>query len=182
MKTLTAVLALTVALGGLAACGSSGDQTQAGSATASASAGAEPDSTLSQPAPQQVPPPVREKISLTAGKAAVAGNEADVVRFKERIVYRFEADENRPSKVNCAEDCLIVWPPLLTDGTPVQLSGVDTNLVGTVTRADGFTQVTLDGWPLYLFKNDQSPDDTLGEGVGGNWSVVRPDGKPVVKK
>ncbi|GAB3866097.1 hypothetical protein ACFPIJ_13335 [Dactylosporangium cerinum] len=116
---------------------------------AAGASAAEPDTTLSQPAPQDVPSPQAERISLTAGRATVAGTEADVVvvRFKDRIVYRSEADENRPSKVNCAADCVIVWPPLLADGSQIQLSGVDPKLVGTVTRADGFTQVTLDGWP-----------------------------------
>jgi predicted lipoprotein with Yx(FWY)xxD motif len=173
MKKLTAVLAVTLALAGLSACGKS---------TPPPAASASQEAVPSQPAPQEAPTPKAERISLTAGKATVAGAQADVVRFKDRIVYRFEADENRPPKVNCAADCLIVWPPLLTDGSPVQLSGVEEKLVGTVTRADGFVQVTLDGWPLYLFKNDESPADTAGEGVGGNWSVVRPDGKPVVKK
>ena len=160
-------LALVLAVSALTAC--------------SAQPAAEP--TAPAPAPSAVDGAVQpEKITLTAGRATVEGSEADVVRFKDRIVYRFEADENRPAKVTCAEDCLVIWPPLLTDGTPVAVTGVDQALVGEVTRADGRHQVTLDGWPLYLFKNDQSPSDTGGEGVGGNWSVIRPDGKPVVKK
>jgi predicted lipoprotein with Yx(FWY)xxD motif len=185
VKTLkrAAALVLVAALGALTACDSSDPApSSAPAASASAEAAGEPATTLTAPAPQRIPTPQPEKISLTAGKATVDGAESDVVRFKDRIVYRFEADGNKPSKVNCAADCLIVWPPLLTDGTPVQLSGVDPKLVGSVTRADGFTQVTLAGWPLYLFKNDQSAADTNGEGVGGNWSVVGPDGKAVVQK
>jgi predicted lipoprotein with Yx(FWY)xxD motif len=183
VKTRTAALLLAaVALGGLTACGASADQPTP-QAAASPSAAVEAGAEATQPAPQQIPtPPAPQTISLTAGTAVVDGKKAEVVRFEDRIVYRFEADDNKPSKVNCDTDCLIIWPPLLTDGSPVQLSGVDEDLVGTVTRADGLTQVTLDGWPLYLFKNDQTADDTLGEGVGGNWSVIRPDGKPVVKK
>lgn len=180
MKTLTAALVLTLALGGLTACGS--DDPAPAPPAASAGDTADAGSTLTAPSPDTVPTPKPEPVSLTVGKATVAGVEADVVRFKDRVVYRFEADESNPSKVNCTSDCLIIWPPLLTDGTPVKLSGVDPKLVGTVTRADGFKQVTLAGWPLYLYKQDNSPADTTGEGVGGNWSVVRPDGKPVVKK
>ncbi|MFG1661422.1 hypothetical protein ACGFIY_33570 [Micromonospora chersina] len=181
MKARTAALVLVTALGALTACGSSPDQPAAPASIRSSTAG-DPGPTLAQPAPQQVPTPKPEKISLTAGKADVADTRADVVRYKDQVVYRFEADENRPPKVNCTGDCLIVWPPLLTDGTPVQIDGVDPKLVGTVTRADGLTQVTLNGWPLYLFKNDHTPNDTNGENVGGNWSVIRPDGTPVIKK
>lgn len=87
-----------------------------------------------------VPTPKPEPIGLTAGKAKVAGTDADVVRFKDRVVYRFEADENKPPKVNCVGDCLVIWPPLLTDGTPVKLAGVNPGLVGSVQRADGLTR------------------------------------------
>jgi predicted lipoprotein with Yx(FWY)xxD motif len=176
VKTLTATLVLVVALGGLTACGSDAPP------AANPPAAAPSDVDLTDGAPVVVPTPKPEPVALTAGKATVGGAEADVVRFKDRVVYRFEADENKPPKVNCVGDCLVIWPPLLTDGSPVKLTGVDRSLVGTVKRADGLTQVTLDGWPLYLFKQDQSPADTTGEGVGGNWSVVRPDGKPVIKK
>jgi predicted lipoprotein with Yx(FWY)xxD motif len=172
VKALSAVLVLVVALGGLTACGSDPKPPVA--------APSEVD--LADGPAVTVPTPKSEPIGLTAGKAKVSGAEADVVRFKDRVVYRFEADENTPPKVNCVGDCLVIWPPLLTDGTPVKLTGVDPALVGTVRRADGLTQVTLAGWPLYLYKQDQSPTDTKGEGVGGNWSVVRPDGKPVISK
>ena len=39
-----------------------------------------------------------------------------------------------------------------------------------------------DGWPLYKFKEDAAPSDIKGEGLAGNWSTVKPDGKPVIKK
>ncbi|MDG6103055.1 hypothetical protein Daura_16235 [Dactylosporangium aurantiacum] len=180
MKALSAAAVLVVALGGLTACGSGGTPAASPSTAPATAQAAGAD--LADGAAVAVPTPRAEPIALTAGTAKVAGADAAVVRFKDRVVYRFEADENRPPKVNCAGDCLVIWPPLLTDGTPVKLAGVDPALVGSVRRADGFTQVTLDGWPLYLFKQDESPADTKGEGVGGNWSVVRPDGKPVVRK
>ncbi|SBT38790.1 COG4315 family predicted lipoprotein [Micromonospora auratinigra] len=179
MKKLLLVLLMAATVAGAAGCDSAERDGAAPRTPASAApTGGDP----SAPAPQVVPTPEPEQITLTAGRAVVAGVRSDVVRFKDRIVYRFEGDDHDPSKVNCTADCLIVWPPLLTDGTKIELSGVDPKLVGTVTREDGFTQVTLAGWPLYLFKSDRTADDTLGEGVGGNWSVIRPDGKPAIKK
>ena len=171
MKSLSAGLALVatvVAVATLSACSTSTPAAQSPSPAVSAAA----SPAIGQPT----------QISLAAGRAEVAGVDADIVTFQGRTVYRFEADENRPSKVNCASDCLDIWPPLLTNGSEVKLTGVDRSLVGTVTRADGLVQVTLNGWPLYLFHEDQQAGDTKGEGVGGNWSVIRPDGKPVVKK
>lgn len=97
-------------------------------------------------------------------------------------VYRFEADTPKPPASVCANDCLRAWPPLLTDGTPLQLDGIDPALVGTLNRTDGTVQMTLGGWPLYRFVDDKKPGDTLGENVGGNWSTVGKDGKPLVTK
>jgi predicted lipoprotein with Yx(FWY)xxD motif len=63
-------------------------------------------------------------------------------------------------------------------GAP-QLDGVDASAVGTVTRTDGSKQLTLGGLPLYLFVNDSEAGDAKGQGVGGAWWVVGPDGKKI---
>jgi predicted lipoprotein with Yx(FWY)xxD motif len=98
------------------------------------------------------------------------------------VLYRFEADAHDPPASLCENDCLRVWPPVLTDGTPPVLDGIDPALVGTLRRPDGTTQVTLRGWPLYRFVDDTRPGTTQGENVGGNWSVIGPDGRALVKK
>ena len=40
-------------------------------------------------------------------------------------------------------------------------------------------QVTLEGWPLYLWQNDPQPGDTTGQGVNDVWWVVAPDGTKI---
>jgi len=48
-------------------------------------------------------------------------------------------------------------------------------LLGTSKRADGTTQVTYNGHPLYRFIMDTSPGQTNGQGVvafGGSWFAV----------
>ncbi|WP_165952364.1 hypothetical protein [Kribbella albertanoniae] len=110
------------------------------------------------------------------------GTQAQIVTLNGWTAYRFEGDAHKPSEVRCLYDCLETWPAALTDGSPIQATGIDRSLVGTVKRKDGLVQVTLGGWPLYRFKQDKSATDTKGEGVGGNWSVIRPDSKPVIKK
>lgn len=92
-------------------------------------------------------------------------------------LYRFDKDTAKPSKSTCNGPCAQTWPPLLSTGGAPTVSGVDAGLVGTVTRDDGAQQMTLNGWPLYSFAKDE-PGQTTGEGVGGTWHAIAPNGKP----
>ncbi|MFE2751536.1 hypothetical protein ACFXGA_05980 [Actinosynnema sp. NPDC059335] len=101
----------------------------------------------------------------------------DVVQDGDgRTLYRFDKDTADPAKSNCEGQCAVTWPPLLSNGTP-RLEGVDPALVSTVKRADGTEQVTLAGWPLYTYAKDEAPGQWKGQGVGGTWFVVQPNGK-----
>ncbi|MDF9812806.1 hypothetical protein [Streptomyces sp. SPB162] len=90
-------------------------------------------------------------------------------------LYRFDKDRTAPPVSNCAAQCATIWPPVpvVRDSA---VKGVDQNLVGTVTRADGSKQATLGGSPLYRYSGDAKAGDTNGQGVGGTWFVVAPDG------
>lgn len=92
------------------------------------------------------------------------------------ILYRFDKDTNDPPASNCSGECEEIWPPSLTDGNP-KLKGVSDDLVGTITREDGTRQLTLDGWPLYRYIGDKKPGQWKGQGVGGTWFVIQPDGR-----
>lgn len=169
-----------------AACGEA-DQSAGGDPAPSATV-TETGPPAEQPTTEQSPKPLPRAtvtpgpIRLAVTTAEVKGADAQIVTINGWTAYRFEADEDNPSQVNCLNDCLITWPPALTDGSEVQTAGIDRSLVSTVKRADGLVQVTLRGWPLYRFKEDKVQSDTKGEGIGGNWSAVKPDGKPVIKK
>jgi predicted lipoprotein with Yx(FWY)xxD motif len=92
------------------------------------------------------------------------------------VLYRFDDDGDNPSKSNCNGDCAKTWPPALTnDGKPT-LKGIDSKLVGTVTRADGTKQLTLKGWPLYGYVGDKKPGQWKGQNVNGKWFVITPTG------
>jgi len=41
-------------------------------------------------------------------------------------------------------------------------------VLGTITRADGTTQVTISGQPLYYYASDKAAGDANGQGLGGN--------------
>jgi predicted lipoprotein with Yx(FWY)xxD motif len=90
-------------------------------------------------------------------------------------LYRFDKDTNKPPTSNCSGQCAAEWPPAAV-GDSVTLNGVDKSLVGTITRADGTKQLTLNGWPLYTYAGDSQPGDTNGQGVGGTWYAVTPTG------
>ena len=49
-------------------------------------------------------------------------------------------------------------------------------------KANGDSQVTYDGRPLYHFAGDAKPGDTNGQGVGSVWFAVTADGELVKAK
>ncbi len=91
-------------------------------------------------------------------------------------LYLFTQDSAGESV--CYGDCASAWPPLLVEGEPTAGSGVTADL-GTITRRNGSIQVTVDGQPLYYYTPDQQPGDVTGQGVGGVWFVVAPDGSRI---
>ena len=94
-----------------------------------------------------------------------------------RTVYLFTMDER--SKSSCSGGCALAWPPLLTVGGPTAEEGVAISRLDSITREDGYAQVTYDGRPLYYFAPDEEPGDTMGQGVGDVWFVVSPAGEAV---
>ncbi len=87
--------------------------------------------------------------------------------------------KDSPGTSTCTGACATLWPPLLNAGAPQAGSGVDASKLGTLTRADGTTQVTYNGWPLYDFSKDTKPGDTNGQNYKNIWSVISPAGDPV---
>ncbi len=84
--------------------------------------------------------------------------------------------KDSPGTSTCTGGCLSIWFPLLTQGAPQVGSGVDASKLGTLTRADGSTQVTYNGWPLYNYSKDTKPGDTVGEGFKTVWYIISPTG------
>lgn len=62
---------------------------------------------------------------------------------------------------------------------------IQSDLVGTIQRADGTTQVTYAGHPLYLYSDDHAPGDVKGQDLtqfGGEWYLVSPAGDKIEAK
>jgi predicted lipoprotein with Yx(FWY)xxD motif len=104
-----------------------------------------------------------------------------VVDGQGYTLYRFDKDTAKPPASNCAGECAQKWPPVLaTPGAPLTVEGVDQGAVGTINRPDGSIQLTLGGWPVYRYSGDTKPGSTTGQGVGGTWAAVTPEGGKAV--
>lgn len=100
-------------------------------------------------------------------------------------VYMFATDV-RGTASRCYDICAVQWPPVLLPAgvtRPVAGPGIRPRLLGTAPRTDGTTQITYNGWPLYLWPPDRAPGQAIGQGLtnaGGRWYVLDPVGNPVI--
>jgi predicted lipoprotein with Yx(FWY)xxD motif len=166
MKAPSRVWALTASLvltGTLAACSS--DATTDNAAT-----------------PTSPPPSATTSVSSpTAQPATVMTASSDLgtilVDGTGMTLYLFTKDTQGSGQSTCEGDCLAAWPPLL--GEPQAGEGTDPALLGTITRSDGSTQVSYNGWPLYYWAQDAAPGDTTGQGVNEVWWVLDANGDAI---
>jgi predicted lipoprotein with Yx(FWY)xxD motif len=143
------------------------------SATPSVTPSATPSATPSS-APAAPAQPAGIKITtLIASTIPKMGKV--VTDEKGWVLYRFDKDTANPPTSACVATCAQIWPPMLTEGAPT-LQGVLASKVGTVQRADGGVQITLNGWPLYRYIGDLKPGQWKGQAVSRTWWVIAPDG------
>ncbi|MFE5812263.1 SCO0930 family lipoprotein [Streptomyces sp. NPDC056479] len=108
-----------------------------------------------------------------------------VIDKNGHTVYRFMKDSPWPMKTACTGECLEKWPVIEpvdaedTEGIDLKGSGPRGQGYVVFDRPDGIKQQTIDCVPIYTFAGDKKPGDTNGQGVGGTWFAIRPDGKPV---
>jgi predicted lipoprotein with Yx(FWY)xxD motif len=94
-----------------------------------------------------------------------------------RTLYVYGADlpgdcraDNAP-KSRCEADCVASWP-LFDAGDRVLGPGLVDTGFGSIQRADGFSQTTYFGWPLYYYKTDLLLGQMTGQGKGKTWHVA----------
>jgi predicted lipoprotein with Yx(FWY)xxD motif len=95
-----------------------------------------------------------------------------------RTLYAFTKDKGDQSA--CSGGCATNWPALT--GTATAGTGVQASLLSTSMQANGDSQVTYGGRPLYYFAGDAKPGDTNGQGVGNLWFALTADGQLVKQK
>ncbi|NMO52930.1 hypothetical protein HH310_17240 [Actinoplanes sp. TBRC 11911] len=125
----------------------------------------------------QTEPVAEQWVQLTASSA---GNLNPVVVNGARLtLYRFDKDKPNTKTSACNADggCDQTWPPVtVADHGKIFFAGIKKSDIGFFKREDGRIQVTVKGWPAYRFAKDTQKGDTNGEGVGGTWFGLRPDG------
>jgi predicted lipoprotein with Yx(FWY)xxD motif len=161
-----AALAVAAALV-LAACGGSSTSSSSGSASTPSYGAAKPSTS---------------NTSNSSGAASVSTKTSSLGTFlvdgNGRALYLWDADHGSMS--TCSGACAQAWPPVTTTGTPKASGAVKASLLGTTKRADGSSEVTYAGHPLYTFAGDTQAGQTNGQGsngFGAPWWVVTPAGK-----
>jgi predicted lipoprotein with Yx(FWY)xxD motif len=153
------MLAVTVGVVGVAACGGSAKQAGGGSGAKTAAA----------PRPAAG---VTVKVATTKlGRILTDGNG--------RTLYLFEKDKGTASR--CSGACAGIWPPLAA-ATGAAGHGVVSSDLGSIKRADGTTEATYAGHPLYTYAGDSKPGDTHGQRLdrfGAEWYALAPYGKKI---
>ncbi len=161
----TTVLVGVIAL--LAACSAPGGGATAGPPTI-------PPATI----PPASPAGTTTAASLTLELAEDATLGSHVVGADGKSLYVFTVDSGGGSA--CTGECTSSWPPLTVESVADVAAGAGvTGEVGTITRDDGTTQITLGGRPLYYFAGDEAAGDIGGQGINNVWFLASPDGAPV---
>ncbi len=154
--------ALAAAAVVLAACGSNSNSTDPGSSASTPAAAA-----TNQAATTAATVTIK---TIKTSKGVVLTNAAG------QTLYWFAKDTATTS--NCNGSCATYWPPVL--GKPVAAAGASLPMgLGTIKRADGQTQATYDGHPLYTYSGDTAPGQINGNDLnasGGLWWAVTPSG------
>lgn len=110
-------------------------------------------------------PAIAEDYVGGAVKSSDVGGQMILTDANGMTLYIF--DKDAPGVTNCYEQCAVNWPPLIADA-----SATPEGEFTLVDRTDGTKMWAYKGWPLYYWKDDVSPGDTTGDGVGGVWHLA----------
>lgn len=101
-----------------------------------------------------------------------------LIEASGRTLYLFTPDV--PDQSNCAGGCARTWQPIATVEAPTADGSAIAALLGTITRADRYTQVTYDSQPFYYFARDVAPGDATGQNVNEVWFVLSPSSQAIL--
>lgn len=163
----------TAALSGCSSGGSGSESSGGGSTPASTSAGA---GKYGSPSGSSTASGSSMGAASGSGLATAETSLGTiVVDGKGMTAYYFDKDVKDSGTSACTGDCAAAWPAITSDTAQPEVMGV-TGAVGTIPAAGGTMQITIDGRPIYTFAKDKAPGDVTGQGVGGVWYVIAPDG------
>ena len=124
------------------------------------------------------------QVAHTTGSIAVATTPAGKVLVDPggRTLYVFAPDSRGHS--TCTGSCETYWPPVPGADAERGATAAVTATLGSIKRADGSSQLTANGYPVYTYVGDHARGDANGQGTnlsGGLWWVVSPSGARVTK-
>lgn len=133
--------------------------------------------------PQAVADPTPDPVPATGEPTVNVATDPSLGQYlvdgKGMTLYIYTRDT--ADKSNCTGDCLVAWPPVLTQGNPIFGPGTDDSKIGSALLADGARIVTYNHMPLYYYVKDTKAGDITGQGVGSVWYVINPDGDIIGK-
>ena len=128
------------------------------------------------------------KASSTTGPAGASGpvltlaTEGSLgkvlVDSSGKPVYVYDLDKTGETTSACVGPCVPLWPAVPAPAHPTLGPGVSGTL-GTVKDANGGSQLTLDGHPLYTYSLDTGSGGASGQGYDHIWWVVAGSGAKV---
>ena len=124
------------------------------------------------------------QVTHTTGKITVATTPAGrvLVDPRGRTLYVFGPDSRGHS--TCTASCATYWPPVPGADAKRGATAAVSATLGSIKRADGSSQLTANGYPVYTYVGDHARGQSNGQGTnlsGGLWWVVSPSGARVTK-
>jgi predicted lipoprotein with Yx(FWY)xxD motif len=176
---LLAIVALAAVALVATACGSSGSHS-----TGAADEGTIPSDIGPPPTPVS---PVGTEATLPQGTVAVStlsSKLGDILvdGLTGRALYAYKGDGH--DQPTCVGACATQWVPLT--GSSIGIAPGLTYAPGefklVVRPGGGPKQLSVDGHPIYEYRGDQLAAEAKGQGLGGQWYVLGPNGNLVTKK
>jgi predicted lipoprotein with Yx(FWY)xxD motif len=120
----------------------------------------------------QAAPASPSSISTVALKAETTRTGTVLADNHGLTLYYYSADKRGSGTSVCTGGCATAWPPLAAPvkaPAGVRLPGP----LGIITRPGGVRQVTINGFPIYLYAGDKAPGQETGNGMSGSWHVIK---------
>lgn len=96
-----------------------------------------------------------------------------VVNGKGMTAYFYDLDKAHSGVSACTGSCSTNWPAIISKSTKITVTGIK----GKVTLLAHTRQIAINGRPIYTFIGDTSKGATNGQGLGGVWFVISPNGR-----
>jgi predicted lipoprotein with Yx(FWY)xxD motif len=87
-------------------------------------------------------------------------------------VYYYSKDRPGSGTSACTGTCARKWLPVIA---PVRIPAGMTlpGPLGSITLPGGKRQVTINGYPIYKYAGDKAPGQASGNGIKGEWHVIK---------